>query len=100
MAQNKLQTSAFTAEELTQELKNAEANYQKLRFDHSTTGLDNPNVLLEVRRDVARLKTEIRQRQLAELSEDDLANRSKTRSRRRRQKVARSIAKRKLAKKK
>jgi len=100
MAQDKLQTAAFTAEELGEELRNAEANYQRLRFDHSTTGLDNPNTLVEVRRDIARLKTEVRKRQLAELSEEGIANRSKIKSRRRRQKVVRSSAKRKLAKKK
>ncbi|MFT5832414.1 MAG: large subunit ribosomal protein L29 [Cognaticolwellia sp.] len=100
MAQDKLQTAAFTAEELGEELRNAEANYQRLRFDHSTTGLDNPNTLVEVRRDIARLKTEVRKRHLAELSEEGIANRSKIKSRRRRQKVERSSAKRKLAKKK
>lgn len=100
MAQDKLQTASLTAEELNDELKSAEANYQRLSFDHATTGLDNPNTLVEIRRDIARLKTEVRKRQLAEFSEEELANRSKIRSRRRRQKVSRSTAKRKLAKKK
>lgn len=100
MAQDKLETANLTAEELGEELKSAEANYQRLSFDHSTTGLDNPNTLVEVRRDIARYKTEIRKRQLAELSEEGIANRSKIKSRRRRHKVERSVAKRKLAKKK
>lgn len=100
MAQDKLQTSTFSAEELADELRNAEVKYQKLRFDHSTTGLDNPNELVEVRRDVARLKTEVRARQLAEFSKEEMANRSKIKSRRKRQKVEVATAKRKLAKKK
>lgn len=97
MAQ-KLDTTVFSAEELVEELRNAEANYQKLKFDHATTGLDNPQRLVEVRRDVARLKTELRKRQLLSFSDEDLANRSKIKARRKRQKVACAVVKRKSAK--
>lgn len=98
MAQ-KLNTAIFSAEELAEELRNAAVNYQKLRFDHATTGLDNPQKLVEIRRDVARLKTEVRKRQLAGLSDEEVANRSKIKARRRRNKVTNSVAKRKSAKK-
>jgi large subunit ribosomal protein L29 len=101
MAQNKLNTAEFTMEELVEELKNAEANYRNLRFDHVTTGLENPIKLVEVRRDIARIKTELRKRELAEASEEELANRSKTRARRKRQRQERNVSKRKsLAKRK
>ena len=80
-----LELQDYTAEELANELKQTEAQYQRLSFDHSIRGLDNPLALREVRRDIARLKTEIRRREVAEMSNEDLANRSKTRARRRRQ---------------
>lgn len=95
MAQNKLQTANLAIEELTEELKHAEADYKKLRFDHATTGIENPLQLVEVRRNIARIKTELRARVLASASQEELANRSKIRARRRRQKEAASIAKRK-----
>lgn len=50
--------------DLTNEHKEISARYQKLRFDHAIKGLDNPIALREIRRDIARLKTEIRKRNL------------------------------------
>lgn len=86
MATNKfLELQDYTAEELANELQQTEAQFQRLSFDHSIRGLDNPLALREVRRDIARLKTEIRRREVAEMSKEDLANRSKIRARRRRQ---------------
>jgi large subunit ribosomal protein L29 len=86
MATNKfLELQDYTAEELANELQQTEAQFQRLSFDHSIRGLDNPLALREVRRDIARLKTEVRRREVAEMSKEDLANRSKIRARRRRQ---------------
>ncbi len=67
------------------ELREVESQFQKLKFDHAIRGLENPIVLRQVRRNIARLKTEIRRRELNSASEEELANRSKIRSRRRRQ---------------
>lgn len=80
-----LELQDYTAEELANELQQTEAQYQRLSFDHSIRGLDNPLALREVRRDIARLKTEIRRREVVEMSKEDLANRTKIRTRRRRQ---------------
>ena len=77
-----IELQEFTPEELQNELAETEAQYKKLKFDHTIKGLDNPLVLKEVRRDIARLKTEIRRREVAEMSEADLAKRSKIRYRR------------------
>lgn len=54
----------FSDEELMNELQEAITQSDKLRFDHGLKGLDNPKVLKEIRRDVARLKTEVRRREL------------------------------------
>lgn len=80
-----IELQEFTDPELMDELKQTEAQYQKMKFDHAIKGLDNPILLKEVRRDIARLKTEARRRELAQMSEEELSNRSKIRRRRKRQ---------------
>lgn len=75
----------FSIEELLSELRETEAQYQKLKFDHAVKGLDDPLTIREVRRDIARMKTEVRRRELAELSAEQLAERSRLRARRRRE---------------
>jgi large subunit ribosomal protein L29 len=84
MASNKfLELQNFSDEELQAELEATERSYQKMKFDHAVTGLENPLTLREVRRDIARLNTEITRRKLASASEEVLAKRSKIRARRR-----------------
>lgn len=73
----------FSDEDLLNELKETEAQFQKMRFDHAIKGLDNPLTIRQVRRDIARLNTEIRQRELAKSTEYELALRDKIRNRRR-----------------
>jgi len=53
-----------------------------MRFDHEVRGLDNPLTLKEVRRDIARLKTEVRRREVAAFDEQAQLKRSKKRARR------------------
>lgn len=79
-----LELQEFSDTDLTSELEQTEFQYQKLKFDHAIKGLENPLILREVRRDIARLKTEIRRREVANMSGEDIANRSKIRARRRR----------------
>lgn len=79
-----LELQDFSDADLQAELDATESKFQKMEFDHAVTGLDNPLLIREVRRDIARLKTEIRRREMAVASEGDLANRSKIRARRRR----------------
>lgn len=78
-----LELQEFSDEDLASELEQTEAQYQKLKFDHAIKGLDNPLIIRDVRRDVARLKTEARRRQVAGMDREALAGRSKKRERRR-----------------
>lgn len=48
---------AMSAEELQSELTQARATLADLKFDHTVKGLENPNVLVESRREIARLLT-------------------------------------------
>ena len=78
-----LELKEFTEEELVNELAATQAAHQKLEFDHTIKGLDNPLQLRETRRDVARLKTEVRRREMEKLTAEQVAGRSKIRARRR-----------------
>ena len=78
-----LELKEFTDEELVNELQLTVAAYQKLEFDHTIKGLDNPLQLRETRRDVARLKTEVRRREMEKMTAEQVAGRSKIRARRR-----------------
>ena len=81
--QKYMKLQEFSDADLQSELEGTEAAYQKMKFDHALKGLDNPLLLREARRDIARLKTEIRRRELNNASEETLAGRSKIRARRR-----------------
>ncbi len=80
---NNLDIQGLSDTELTDELASMEREYQKARFDHAIKGLENPLSLREMRRDIARVKTEMRRREMANLPADALAKRSKLRARRR-----------------
>ncbi|HHV95085.1 MAG TPA: 50S ribosomal protein L29 [Clostridiaceae bacterium] len=58
-----------TQQELNQELQELKAELFKLRFQHATNQLDNTMRLREVKRDIARVKTIMRERELKELKE-------------------------------
>jgi large subunit ribosomal protein L29 len=78
-----LELKEFSAEELQNELNVTQEQYGKMKFEHAIRGLENPLTLREVRRDIARLKTEVRRR---ELGDGDSTVRTKIRARRRKNK--------------
>ena len=69
--------------DLKTELDGTLTQYQRLKFDHTIKGLENPIGLRDIRRDIARLRTEMRKRELGTLPEDVAASRSRLRARRR-----------------
>ncbi len=68
--------------DLMDELKQINVQYQKLTFDHTIKGLDNPVTLKTTKRDVARIQTEIRRREMTAMTPEQTAKRSKIRQRR------------------
>ncbi len=78
-----IELQEFTEDELKNELTETMSQYKKLQFDHALRGLENPIALREVRRDIARLNTEVRNRELKVMSDEDVALRSKKVARRR-----------------
>ena len=84
MASKKFQElQEYSLEYLRVELETTEKSYVKMRFDHAIKGLEDPMRLREVRRDIARMQTEIRRRELLDAPADVLASRSRIRRRRR-----------------
>ncbi len=68
--------------DLKAELTQINSQYQKLRFDHTIKGLDNPLTIRNTKKDIARLQTEIRRREIAAMTPQQVAKRSKIRLRR------------------
>ncbi len=62
MKTNELREKNMT--ELTQELQELKSELFKLRFQHATNQLDNPIKLKNVKKDIARVKTVIREMEL------------------------------------
>lgn len=54
----------MSSPELEKELSELKSELFKLRFSLATNGLDNPMRIREVRREIARVKTILRQREL------------------------------------
>lgn len=71
--------------DLLANISSLENEYQEMTFDHAVKGLANPLELRALRRKIARFHTEVRQRELAEMSPEQLVMRSKLVARRRRQ---------------
>ena len=55
----------MSAEELTSKLGDLKKDLFQLRLQHATNQLDNPVKIAEVKRDIARVKTIIREQQTA-----------------------------------
>ena len=54
----------MSSPELEKELGELKSELFKLRFSLATNGLDNPMKIKEVRKDIARVKTELRKREI------------------------------------
>ena len=59
----------LSAQELMERLKSEETLLVRMKMNHAVSPLDNPNKIVETRRNIARLKTEVRARHIKEQSE-------------------------------
>ena len=58
----------LTIQELTERLESEESMMVRMKMNHAVSPLDNPNKIIETRKNIARLKTEVRTRQIQEQS--------------------------------
>ena len=56
----------MSSPELEKELDELKSELFKLKFSLATNGLDNPMKIKEVKKDIAKIKTILRERELAE----------------------------------
>lgn len=56
----------LSTDELHERLEEEVKKLNKLKLNHAVSPLENPNQLKEVRKDIARIKTEVRKRQIEE----------------------------------
>jgi len=59
----------LTIQELQERLESEKTLMVRMKMNHAVSPLDNPNKIVETRRNIARLKTEVRARQIQEQSE-------------------------------
>ena len=50
--------------DLAERIEAEVAKYNQMKFNHNVTPLENPSLIKAARRDIARMKTELRQREL------------------------------------
>lgn len=81
-----IELQEFTDENLANEIVETVKQLTKIKFDHAVKGLDNPLVIKEIRRDIARLKSEASRRKVAGLTDAQVAKRTKLKFRRRKNK--------------
>ncbi len=56
----------LSTKELLEKIEDEKAHYVRMKLNHTVSPMDNPNQLREERRLVAKLKTELRKRELTE----------------------------------
>jgi len=59
----------LTTEELTARVSEEKASLTKLKFAHAVSAIENPTRISKVRKDIARLNTELTKRKAAPASE-------------------------------
>ncbi len=63
--------TAIATEELVAKIGEERANLTKLKFAHAVSAIENPSRITKVRKDIARLNTELTKRKAAQASEQN-----------------------------
>jgi large subunit ribosomal protein L29 len=77
-----LELQTMSVESIETELNQSKSDLNRMKFDHGSKGIENPLEIKSLRRDIARLKTELRAREIKGMTEAQLASRSKIRLKR------------------
>lgn len=63
--------TGLATEELVAKIGEERANLTKLKFAHAVSSIENPSRITKVRKDIARLNTELTKRKAAQASEQN-----------------------------
>ncbi len=77
-----LELQTMSVESIQSELSQSKSDLNRMKFDHGSKGIENPLEIGNLRKDIARLQTELRAREVKSMSSDQLAKRSRIRLRR------------------
>ncbi len=88
MADKNKNLQELTEDALVSELFSIEGELQKAKVEQSVRGISDNSQFKKMRKEIARINTELRKRELAEYSPEDLEMRSRIRARRSRLKKA------------
>jgi large subunit ribosomal protein L29 len=64
MTKQKIDFKELSEQDLKSQLTDEEQRLKKLKFSHTISPVENPMILRGIRRNIARLKTELRKREL------------------------------------
>lgn len=64
----------LSTEEIVSRISEEKANLTKLKFAHAVSAIENPTRINKVRKDIARLNTELTKRKAAEAAEKQSAS--------------------------
>lgn len=65
MAQEKLELHTLSDQDIISRITEDQLRLKKLKFSHAVTPVENPLIIRTLRREIARLKTEQRKRELS-----------------------------------
>ena len=58
------ESKGLETKELAERIESEVAKYNQMKMNHAITPMENPSQIKATRRDIARMKTELRQREL------------------------------------
>jgi ribosomal protein L29 len=88
MASEKINWNEMPEEELETMVSASETDLQKMRFEKAIRGITDNSVFKKTRQNIARALTQLRTREMAEYTAEDMEMRSRIRARRARLKKA------------
>ena len=59
-----IEITQLETKDLAERLEESVVKYNQMKFNHNVTPLENPSLIKAARRDIARMKTVLRQREL------------------------------------
>ncbi len=77
-----LELQTMSVETMQSELTESKSDLNRMKFDHGSKGIENPLEISALKKDIARLRTELRARELKLMTEEQISQRSKIRLRR------------------
>lgn len=77
-----LELQTLASDAIEAQLKDIKADLHRMKYDHASKGLENPNEMKALKTKIAQYKTELRAREIKSLTPDQWQKRDRIRLRR------------------